>query len=291
MQTPEMNYGAYFQPGSLRGLWREGHPYIFEETYHLMQRAFGYRANYVNFGYWDAGVETEEAGRRMAILMGDALGLKAGERLIEGGSGLGQAAVDLCQTYELAEVVGMNPCEPQVRFANDLAHSSGCGEQVNHRICDATKEVFTLEPGSYDHGIAMECIGIFPDPGRFLEGVAQAIRPGGRMVFTVVTCPRSPGWLQQRVSRLFFGTQARPPAYWTDVLTRAGFVNIKRQDITAEVFPPMLSVVRKNLAEEPELLRIAGPFVGGAIRVLISQAERGVAAGTMAYEMFVAERP
>ena len=178
-----------------------------------------------------------------------------------------------------------------MRFANDLASNSGCGEQINHRICDATKEVFKLEAGTYDHGIAMECIGIFPDPGRFLEGVAQSIRPGGRMVFTVVTCPKPSGKLQQKVSRLFFGTQARPPAYWSDVLTKAGFTNIQRTDITAEVFPPMLTTVKKNLAEKPELLRIAGPFVGTAIRLLIRQSERGVAAGTMAYEMFVAERP
>ena len=47
-----------------------------------------------------------------------ALRLPEGGRLLEGGSGLGQTSVDLCEHYRLSHAVGMNPCTTQVGFAN-----------------------------------------------------------------------------------------------------------------------------------------------------------------------------
>jgi len=284
-------YQDYFRSGSLYELWKEGHPYVFRETYILMRKAFGYEAHYVNFRYWKEGPSTSEAGRQMTLLMGNALGLQAGERLLEGGSGLGQAAVDLCETFSLAQVQGMNPCEPQVRFANDLAKRRGIGDKVNHKVCDATVEITKFGPGSFDHGIAMECIGIFPDPAEYLKGLRKVLRSGGKVVFTVVTCPKPAGWLQHNVGSLFFGTRARPPAWWIQTLEAAGFTNIERHDITQQVFPPMLQTVKENLRNDPKLINISGPFAATAIRLLIQQAERGVANGTMGYEMFVAQAP
>lgn len=284
-------YKDFFRRGTLRGLWREGHPYAFAETYTLMRHAFGYESHYVNFGYWSDGLATREAGREMTLLMGEALRLPKGGRLLEGGSGLGQTAVDLCEAFGLSEVTGMNPCEPQVRFANALSQHRGLGDRVQHRICDATKEVFTFEPGAYDGGIAVECIGIFPDPARFLAGLRRALRPGGRVAFTVVTCPKPATWFQHQIGKLFFGTKARLPSWWIERLTEAGFVDIQRQDITAEVFPPMLTTVQQNLRQNPDLIRVAGPFAATAIRALIHQSERGVAAGTMGYDLFSASAP
>ena len=284
-------YNDFFSRGSLRGLWREGHPYAFAETYTLMRHAFGYESHYVNFGYWSEGLQTQEAGRQMTMLMGEALRLPRGGRLLEGGSGLGQTAVDLCETFQLSEVTGMNPCVPQVNFANALAAHRGLGERVRHRICNATEEIFTFEEGAYDGGIAVECIGIFPDPGRYLKGLRRALRPGGRVAFTVVSTPQPAGWLQHRLSRLFFGTEARPPAWWIERLTEAGFVDIQRQDITQEVFPPMIATVRQNLRQNPELINVAGPFVAKAIQLLIRHSERNVSAGTMGYDLYSASAP
>jgi cyclopropane fatty-acyl-phospholipid synthase-like methyltransferase len=284
-------YARHFVPGSLRALYREKHPYGFTQTYTLMRRAFGYQLHYVNFGYWPQGLTTVEPGREATLLLGRALHLQPGERVIEGGSGLGQTAVDLCSAFSLAEVRGMNPCTPQVAFANELAAAEGLGDKVRHEVCDATEAVFDLQPGAWDHGVASECIGIFPDPQKFLRGLHRALRPGGRVAFTVVTSPKPAGRVQHEIGALFFGTRARAPSWWIEALTSAGFVDVERQDITAEVFPPMLQTVRRNLREQPELLGLAGPFAGAAIRLLIRSAERGVAAGTMGYELFSARRP
>lgn len=288
---PGPRYTDHFRLGSLYRLWRTGHPYDFSQTYELMTRAFGYGAHYVNFGYWPQGVGTPEAGREMTWLMGEALGMPEGGRLLEGGSGLGQTSVDLVERYKLSHSVGMNPCTTQVGFANALAKHRGLGEIINHRICDATEEVYTLDAGTYDGAIAVECIGIFPDPRKFLAGAHRALRSGGRVCFTVVTTPKPAGWFQHNIGSLFFGTRACPPRWWIEALEGAGFVNVREQDITQEVFPPMIEVVRRNLREQPDLRRKAGPAAGLAIKALIDNADRAVQNGTMAYEMFVAEKP
>lgn len=288
---PGPAYADHFRLGSLYRLWRTGHPYDFSQTYELMTRAFGYDAHYVNFGYWPEGAKTAEAGREMTWLMGQALGMPENGRLLEGGSGLGQTSVDLVERYRLSHAVGMNPCTTQVGFANALARHRGLGHLIHHRVCDATEEVHGLEAGSYDGAIAVECIGIFPEPRRFLEGVHRALRSGGRVCFTVVTTPRPAGWFQHNIGSLFFGTRARPPRWWTGALEDAGFQDVVETDITQDVFPPMIETVRKNLREEPGLLRRAGPVAGIAIKALIHNADRAVVDGTMAYEMFVAQKP
>ena len=286
-----LRYTDYFEHGSLLRLWRAGHPYGFEQTYDVMKRAFGYEAHYVNFGYWPEGTETHEAGREMALMMGRELALPAGGRLVEGGSGLGQAAVDISKAHELSSVLGMNPCVPQVCFANALARTEGLAGVIEHRVCDATEEIFLVEPGSVDGVVAMECIGVFPDPGRFIAGAFQALRPGGRIVFTVITTPRPAGQLQHAVQELFFGTRARAPRWWQDQLEAAGFEQIKQTDITDAVFPSMFATVKENLRGSPELRRQLGPMSMMAVRLLIERSERGLAQGSLGYEMYSAIRP
>ena len=274
-----------FEPtGSTYQLWRAGNPYEFVQTYQVMRNAFGYGLQYVNFGYWPEGETTDEAGREMSLLVGDALGLKSGSRLLEAGSGLGQAAIDLCQHYDLAQVMGMNPCTPQVRYANDLAKGYGLADKVSHQICDASKAIAELKSGSFTHGMAMECIGVFPDPDAFLRGMHQVLPSGGRMAFTVVTTPPDVSRLQEFSGKLFFGVKTYPGESWAERLTAAGFVDVRRQDITQEVFPPMLNVVRRRVQNEPEILDQIGPILRWAVRLLLNRSERGVAKNQLGYE-------
>ncbi len=287
----KLDYHEYFRAGSTWQLWRAGNPYEFVQTYEVMRRAFGYGLQYVNFGYWSEGESTDEAGRKMSLLVGEALGLKSGDRLLEGGSGLGQAAVDLCSHFDLARAEGMNPCEPQVRYANDLAAAYGLGDRIQHRVCDASEAVQDFEPGTFTHGMAMECIGVFPDPDAFLRGMHEQLPSGGRMAFTVVTSPRKAPMLQEWSGKLFFGVGTFPGERWAERLEAAGFVDVRRQDITQEVFTPMLKVVRERIRNEPELLAQIGPLLRLAVLLLLNRAEKGVAKGQMGYELLVGTRP
>ncbi len=290
-EKPKPDFNDYFRIGSAWEMWRNGNPYEFVQTYEVMKEAFGYDLQYVNFGYWPEGVSTVEAGREMSLLVGEALGLSEGDRLLEGGSGLGQAAVDLCEHFKLERTLGMNPCVPQVGYANELAKSYGFGDRIRHEVCDASKRVFELEPGTFTHGMAMECIGVFPDPDAFLRGMHQQLPSGGRMAFTVVTSPGTASKFQDWSGKLFFGVGTFPGQMWADRLEAAGFVDVQRRDITEEVLTPMLSVVRQRIESQPQILQQIGPLLRLAVLFIMGASERGLSKQRLGYELVWGTRP
>ena len=289
--THKPDFREFFRNGTAWEMWRNGNPYEFVQTYEVMKQAFGYERQYVNFGYWPEGPQTVEAGREMSLLVGDVLGLSRGDRLLEGGSGLGQAAVDLCEHYDLDRALGMNPCIPQVEYANQLAHFYGLSGRIQHEVCDASQRVFEIEPGTFTHGMAMECIGVFPDPEAFLRGMYQQLPSGGRMAFTVVTSPGVAPTLQDWSGKLFFGVGTLPGQRWVQRLEAAGFVEVKRRDITAEVLTPMLDVVRQRIESQPEILHRIGPLLRLAVLFIMGASERGLAKGKLGYELVWGTRP
>jgi cyclopropane fatty-acyl-phospholipid synthase-like methyltransferase len=279
----------YFVDGSVWQLFRGANPYTFKDTYEVLRRVFGYELNYVNYGYWPDGIETKEPGRRLTYHLADSLGLESGQRLLEAGSGLGQASVDCAEHYSLSRVLGMNMCEPQVGFANALAEHRGLQETVQHKVCDACVEVESIEAGSFDHALAEECISHFPDPLAFLRGVRRVLSPGGRMAITVVTSPNTPGYRLSFVEKLFFGSVPRRGDYWADLFAQAGFQNIQSNDITHMVFSPLFEAVRTRLDRDPESMQFRGPIGRMALKAFLYNAEKGVATNTLGYAHIVGD--
>jgi SAM-dependent methyltransferase len=283
-------YADHFRVGSVWDLMRGVNAYDLAGTYELTRGVFGYGLHYVNYGRWTAGQATAEPGRELTLYLGEVLGLKDGDRLLEGGSGLGQAAADLAQHYKLARVLGMNPCAPQAGFANALAAHAGLDARVKHEIVDACAHVDTLAPGSFDHGMAQECIGHFPDPERFLKGVHQALRPGGRFAFTRVSAPTPPGRTLAAFQKFFFGVVPVNTDQWVVRMRDAGFVNVESRDMTAEVFPPLFERCRNRLRDEPGSMGWAGPISRRALLAFLNQCEAGVRDGRMGYEVVWGEK-
>jgi len=279
----------YFVEGSLWQLVRGANPYTFTDTYKVLRRIFGYELNYVNYGYWSDGVETDEPGRQLTYHLVNALDPKPGHRILEAGSGLGQAAIDCCEHYGLAQVVGLNMCEPQVQFANALAKHAGLADKVQHRVCDACEEVKTFEPGGFDHAFAQECIGHFPDPLAYLKGVRRVLAPGGRMAITIVTSPKPPGWGLSFVEKLFFGCVPENAEYWSDLFKEAGFGNVQSHDITDMVFVPLFQAIQSRLVEDPDSMEFRGPVGRMALRALLNQTQKGIQNQTMGYQLVVGE--
>ena len=291
MNTPAPQFEEHFVNGSVWQLFKGANPYTFTDTYKVLRNLFGYELNYVNYGYWPEGIETNEPGRKLTHLLVDKLNPKPGQRLIEAGSGLGQAAVDSCEHYDLDTVFGMNMCEPQVAFANALSASMGLQDKVIHKVCNACEEVKLFEPGSFDHAFAQECIGHFPDPLSYLKGVRRLLTPGGRMAITVVTSPKPPGRGLAFAENLFFGCVPENASYWSELFKEAGFINVESQDITDVVFTPLFKAVRKKIIENPESIQFQGPIGKLALKFLLTQSEKGIANQTMGYQIIVGETP
>ena len=291
MTTPAPEFEDHFVDGSIWQLFRGANPYTFTDTYKVLRDIFGYELNYVNYGYWPDGIETEEPGRKLTFLLVDALEPKPGQRVLEAGSGLGQAAVDCCENYDLGQVFGMNMCEPQVAFANALAAHKGLQDKVSHKVCNACEEVEALPPGSFDHAFAQECIGHFPDPLAYLKGVRRLLTPGGRMAITVVTSPKPPGKGLAFAENLFFGCVPEHASYWSDLFEEAGFVNVQSHDIVHLVFSPLFKAVRTRLEQDPDSMQFQGPMGRLALKFLLNQTEQGIKNETMGYQLIVGETP
>lgn len=292
LDTPRVDYARFFAPGGFPRLWRNGHPYEHRELYELIDAVWDYDAHYVNYGYWPDGIDSVEPGRQMSLLVGEALGLSKGDRLIDAGSGLGQAAVDLALSYELDRVVGINPCRPQVQFANALADAAGLREVVQHHVGDASTYVRRLVDDGFTHAMAIECINHFPDGLGFLQDVRDALPPGGRVAFPVAVSNRRQTRWQKAAIGFMMSVDQKPGDFWTDQLERAGLVPVERTDITEEVVRPVIAYTRRRLSERPDLLRQrTGPLSRVAIRAFMAAAERGLDNGTMGYELIVGEVP
>ena len=287
----DLAYPDYFQPGSLWKLLRGENPYTFVETYELLTRSFGYGLHYVNYGLWVDGLDTVEPGRELTRLLGRKLGLAEGDRVIEAGSGLGQSAVDLCRDFGASKVFGMNICEEQVAFANALADQQGLADRIEHRVADACTTVHEQEARSFDHAVAQECIGHFPDPDAYLTGLSKLLLPGGRMAFTLVTSPKPPPKSVAYVQDLFFGVVPESGPAWEERFARCGFTDVQREDITEQVFVPLFAYVRRALERDSENMSYAGPGGRLALRALLNRSENAVQNGTMAYEVLVGQVP
>ena len=288
MSLPQLE--DFFVNSSMWKLFRGANPYTFIDTYELLRKVFGYELFYVNYGYWKDGIETNEPGRELTHYIGDALGLKAGDRVLEAGSGLGQASIDSCLKYDLKKVIGLNICEPQVNFANAYTQSQNLHDKIEHRICDACAEVETFEKGAFDHAFAQECIGHFPDPLKYLTGVKNVLPSGGRMAITIVSSPKPPSRALAYVEDFFFGTVPKDGEHWVKLFEEAGFRIVENKDITDMVFKPMFEAIRHRLEHEPESMNFSWS-TNMALKVLLNQTEKGIRTKTMGYHFIVGEVP
>lgn len=290
LPPPEPRYEDYFEAGSVYRLWRDG-MYVCRETYEILRDVFQYKAHYVNYGYWPDGLDTVEPGRRLAMLVGEALRMRPGDRLIDAGSGLGQGAIDLCRRFELAEVAGVNPCVPQVNFARALVAHHGLEHRVRFHVEDACAFVKGAGARGFTHAMAVECITHFPDHLGFLQTLRHELPSGGAVAFAVVVS-NAPvtGW-KRPLLKLFSGVQQQTTAYWQGLLQTAGYTQIERVDITAQVVPFVVEYARRRVAEAPELGRRYGPVMNVALGRFMALAEAAYQDGRLGYELHVGRIP
>jgi SAM-dependent methyltransferase len=274
-------YERHFERASLWGLLRRGHPYDFRETYDVVRELYGYHAHYVNLGRWDD--PGAEPGRALAFAVTDGLDLRGGDAVVEVGSGLGQAAVDLATSRGVA-VVGLNPNRRQVAFATELAREVGVADRVTFEADDAATALARRPEGSVDGVLAVECVGHLPDPALFLGQARRVLRPGRRLAFcgSFATGPLGVG--ERAIARATFGFVPASEAVWRDRLDAAGFVDVAVDDWTDVVLRP-------NLARlHGDALRPVPPAARWLVRRLIRATDAAVRDGRLIYGCFVATR-
>lgn len=112
-----------------------------------------------------------------------AIRVRAGERALDVGSGLGQLTRGIARAAGAGRVVGVERSAEQIAEAQRQARADGEEGLVEFRRGDALAlPLRDDELASFDLAHARFVLEHVPDPARVVEQMARAVRPGGRVV-------------------------------------------------------------------------------------------------------------
>ncbi|MFD2466124.1 class I SAM-dependent methyltransferase [Amycolatopsis silviterrae] len=154
----------------------------------------------------------------------ELLEVQPGERVLELGCGPGVAVAALAAHAE--RVVGVDHSAVVIRQAQRRNRAAIRAGRV--RLVCASVENLLLSDGPFDAALAVNTLGMWPDPVARLRELARLLRPGGRVA--LVSQPRMPGVASTAVVEELTG-----------VLTEAGFAQLRIEILDLE--PPVVCVL------------------------------------------------
>lgn len=208
----------------------------------------------MHFGYWDATTRSHSdsllnANRYLA----DTVGVRAGERVLDAGCGVGGSALWLAEQRG-AEVVGITVVPRQVALAQRHAAERGLERRVRFELADYTRTPFPSE--SFDVVWAQESANHAAEPLAFYREAARLLRPGGRLVLSDGMRRRRPfDWLSERLFRKWADGWAVPDLGTAEEHLRwagaSGLTDVRLEDITAHGYRSLARLTRVVAADYP----------------------------------------
>lgn len=182
---------------------------------------------------WLLGDELHPGGEATTRRSLELIEVRAGERLLDVGSGAGTSA--LFAARELGCLVaGIDYGEGAVRGAQQAADAGGLCDQVGFVVGDAGALPFA--DGEFD-AILCECsLSTFSDKARALAEMRRVLRPGGRVAISdVVAEPeRVPEALTGTIATLACVGGALPRASYERLLAEAGLEVLAVEPLDAD---------------------------------------------------------
>ncbi len=109
----------------------------------------------------------------------DALGISAGQRLLDLGCGTG-VTTRLLHTAPDVQTVGIDLSEPLLEAARRLARDAGLDGSSTYQVGEA--ETIPFADRSFDGAIADTLLAHVADPERAIAEAARVLKPGGKLV-------------------------------------------------------------------------------------------------------------
>jgi SAM-dependent methyltransferase len=188
---------------------------------------------------WVMGRRSSNVARnRWAVQL---LDVQPSERVIELGCGPGVAIAALATRATRGQVVGVDHSEVMIRQArrrNGAAIRAGRVHLIHSPV-----ETLSINDGPFDAALAVNTVGMWPDPTTRLRELARLLRPGGRIA--LVAQPRCPGATA--------ATSAAAANELAGVLTDAGFEHLRTELLDLD--PPVACVLAHvTPADDAELV-------------------------------------
>jgi SAM-dependent methyltransferase len=165
-----------------------------------------------------------------------AAGIGQTERVLDIGCGTGQTTRDAARAAPAGSALGVDLSSQMIKLARRITEQQGI---TNAAFAQADAQIHPFGPGSFDVAISRTGTMFFGDPTTAFTNIAQALRPGGRLVVLVWQGPRPNEWIRELSGALAAGRYlpAPPigapgpfaqadPDHVTTVLTGAGFTDI-----------------------------------------------------------------
>lgn len=163
-----------------------------------------------------------EAARRITRKVGDGIGLRAGERVLDAGCGVGGPAVQLYREFGV-RVSGVTISAVQATEATARAAAAGVGDRVDFQQGDYRSLPFA--DGTFDAVVAVESLMHAGDLGEVLGELHRILRPGGRLGVSDIT--REAALVGERATEFakrFQIAQLLSLEEWGAAMRTAGFV-------------------------------------------------------------------
>ena len=138
------------------------------------------KSHSLHYGYWDDSVKSfHEALLNINKVLADIAGIKAGEKVLDAGCGVGGSSIWLAKQRNCI-VTGISLNERQVRRGNAFAEKNGLTGRVLFEQKDYRN---TLYPSSsFDIVWAIESVCYADDKATFLKEAHRVLKPGGRLI-------------------------------------------------------------------------------------------------------------
>lgn len=231
---------------------------------------------------------------RLTETLADLGRLRAGDRVLDVGCGMGGSAILLAKARG-CRVTGITLSGLQRRWARTAAWWQGVAAATEFRRADAETEVFA--PGSFDVVWSIECTEHLADKRRFFERAAAWLRPGGRVAICAWLAAEDAAATEakrrqvERVCEAFLCPSLGSFSDYSSWMEQAGLVVDETRDWTSRVARTW--ELCESRVRSWGIDRLA-PWIDPAQALFVDHFSTLLGAyrsGAMQYGCFVAQRP